>query len=229
VVPQSSAAARSRFRGTDCHVDGGRLERAATLSLPVGAVRLTRLPAVEQLPKFTFYVPVRQSWRRVEDVPTQRLVPHMGDRVASFADAARAALQDRWAGRDDSDGRDASEDREDVYPLDYFHLSSRTRRSPTRRGIWSVMKMVGDGAAVLDHLATLLRCNAANVTRTIDLIERRSRDKEKAREEQASTRARPLSFDELTGCVSLAVALGRGAPRMDPRPFSRTHPVSEAS
>ena len=106
VVPQSSTAARSCSRGTDWHVDSGRLELAGPLSLLVGAVRLTRLPAVEQLPTFTFYVPVCQSWRRVEDVPSQSFVPHMGDRVGSCADAARAALQDRWAGRDDSDGSD---------------------------------------------------------------------------------------------------------------------------
>jgi len=125
VVPQLPTAASSCSRGTDWHVDSGRLERAGPLSLPVGAVRLTCLPAVEQLPTFTFYVPVRQSWRRVEDVPSQRFLPHVGDRVGRCADAARSALQDRWAGRDDSDGSDASEDGADGHPSDYFHLSSR--------------------------------------------------------------------------------------------------------
>jgi len=229
VVPQSSTAARSCSRGTDWPVDSGRLERSGPLSLLVGAVRLTRLPALEQPPTFTFYVPVRQSWRRVEDVPSQRFVPHMGDRVGSCADAARATLHDRWAGRDDSDGSEASENGADGRPSVYFHLSCRMRSAATRRGIWSVVKTVGDGAAVVDSLATLVGCNAANARRTIALIERRDRDNETARVEQASTRARLKCLAELTGGVSLAVILGSGAPSSDPGPLSRTRPDSNAS
>jgi len=88
------------------------------LHLPVGAVRVTRLPAVERLPTYTFYVPVRQSWRRVEIAPRHMFVPHMGNRDKSFADAASAALPDRWVGRDDSDGSDALEDGTGGHPAD---------------------------------------------------------------------------------------------------------------
>jgi len=56
------------------------------------------------------------------------------------------------------------------------------------------VKTVGDGTAVVDALATLLDSNAANVRRTISLIDRRARDNETAREEQASTRTRRESF-----------------------------------
>jgi len=227
--PQSGSAARSCARGNDWHEDSGRLERAGPLHLPVGAVRVTRLPVVERLPTYAFYVPVRQSWRRVEDAPRHMFVPHMGDRVGSFADAASAALQDRWVGRDDRDGSDASEDGTGGHPADYFHLSSRTRRAATRRGICSVVKTVGDGTAVVDALATLLDSNAANVRRTISLIERRARDNETAREEQASTRTRRESFEELTGGVSLAVVLGSGAPLSVSRQPSGTHPVADFS
>jgi len=169
-----------------------------------------RLPAVERLSTYTFYGPVRQSGRRVKDAPRHMFVPQMGDRVGSFADAASAALQDRWVGRDDSDG--SEEDGTGGHPADYFHLSSRTRRAAARRGIWSVVKTAGDGAAVVNALATLLDSNAANVRRTIALIERRARDNKTAREEQASTRTRRESFEKLTGGVSLAVVLGSGAP-----------------
>jgi len=187
------SAARSCARGTDWHEYSGLLERAGPLHLPVGAVRVTRVPAVERLPTYTFYVAVRQSWRRVEDAPRHIFVPHMGDRVGSFADAASAALQDQLVRRDDSDGSDAWENGTGGYPVDYLHLYSRPRRAATRRGIWSVLKTVGDGAAVVDALATLLDSNAANVRRTIALIERRARDNETAREEQASTRTRRAS------------------------------------
>ena len=131
--------------------------------------------------------------------------------------------------RDDSDGSDASEDGTGSHPADYFHLSSRTRRAATRRGIWSVVKTVGDGTAVVDALATLLVSNAANVRRTISLIERRARDNKTAREEQASTRTRRESFEELTGGVSLAVVLGSGAPLSVSRQPSGTHPVADFS
>jgi len=57
--PQSGSAARSCARGTDWHEDSGLIERAGPLHLPVGAVRVTRLPAVERLPTYAFYVPVR--------------------------------------------------------------------------------------------------------------------------------------------------------------------------
>jgi len=93
--PQSGSAARSCGRGTEWHEDSGRLQLAGTLNLPVGTVRVTRLPAVERLPTYAFDVPVRQSWRRVEDAPRHMFVPHMEDRVGSFSDAANAALQDR--------------------------------------------------------------------------------------------------------------------------------------
>jgi len=59
--PQSGTAARSCARGAYWKEDSGWLERAGSLYLPFGAVRVTRLPAVEPLPTFTFYVPVRQS------------------------------------------------------------------------------------------------------------------------------------------------------------------------
>jgi len=61
-------------------------------------------------------------------------VPHMEDRVKSFADAASAALQDRWVGRDVCDGSDASEDGAGGKLADYYHLSSRTRL-PTTPGV----------------------------------------------------------------------------------------------
>ena len=115
-------------------------------------------------------------------------------------------------GRDDSDGSDASKDGTGGHPADYFYLSSRTRRVATRRGTWSVVKTVGEGAAVVDALATLLDSNSANVRRTISLIERRARDNETARQEQASTRTRRESFEERTGGVCLAAVLGSGAP-----------------
>jgi len=132
-------------------------------------------------------------------------------------------------GRDDSDGSDASEEGTGGHPADYFYLSSRTRRAATRRGIWSVVKTVGDGAAVVDALATLLDSKAANVRRTISLIERRARVNETAREEQASTRTRRESFEELTGGVSSAVVLGSGAPLAVSRQPSGTHPVADSS
>jgi len=203
----SSRASFETYLGWESEVG----PRARCLMPPPGSVRVTVLPAEEQLPTHNFYVPVRHSWRRVEEAPGQRFVPYMRDNTGSFPESARAALLNRWALRDDSDESDASEVERERRGADFYRLPARMRRHAARAGVSAAVGMFGQGPVVLAAVAASLGWSAASVTRCVALIERRARDNAALRSERAARIARRQALERLTGGVSLALVLGSGA------------------
>jgi len=87
----------------------------------------------EQLPTHTNYVPTCFSWRRVEEDPGKRFVPQVRAMSGPFAELARAALMDRWAGRVDSEASDASDEENcEQRGVHYNQLPQRMRRLSER-------------------------------------------------------------------------------------------------
>ena len=182
---------------------------------PPGSVRVTSLSAEEQLPTHTYYVPTRFSWRRVEEDPGRRFVPDVRAMSGPFAESARAALMDKWAGRVDSDASDASDDEDcEQRGVHYHRLPQRMRRLAERAGVSAVTGMFGHGAVVLGAIAAAQGCSTAAVRLLVALIERRARDHAALRSERAASIARRTAVKRLTGGASLAVVLGSGAVRV---------------